>query len=80
MLSGGFADRNNTSRLASVEFCAFGAKLCAQSRCILFVKKPLLFDSSYRARTPRKARMHMTTVMPVKTVKILTSLQPPISK
>ena len=32
-VSGGFADRKHTDRLASVEFCASGAKLCAQSRC-----------------------------------------------
>ena len=43
MLSGGFADRKHTAHLASVEFCPVGAKFCAQTRCILFAKKPLLF-------------------------------------
>ncbi|CAH0538034.1 hypothetical protein [Oscillospiraceae bacterium] len=36
MLSGGFADRKHTAHLASVEFCAEGAKLCVQSRCSPF--------------------------------------------
>lgn len=39
ILSGGFADRKNTARLASVEFCALGAKLCAQSRRNPFLSK-----------------------------------------
>ena len=45
ILSGGFADLKNTARLASVEFCPIGAKLCAQSRRSSFAKKPLLFGS-----------------------------------
>ena len=32
ILSGGSADRKNSYRLASVEFCPHGTKLCAQSR------------------------------------------------
>ena len=43
ILSGGSADRKNTSRLASVSFSRDARKACAQSRRILFDKKPLLF-------------------------------------
>ena len=49
MLSGGSADRKHTYRLASVEFCASGAKLCAQSRRTPFCQKSVSFFDSLKA-------------------------------
>ena len=46
MLSGGSADRKHTLRLASVEFCASGAKLCAQSRRRPFCQESVSFFDS----------------------------------
>ncbi|CAH0542784.1 hypothetical protein [Oscillospiraceae bacterium] len=48
MLSGGFADRKHTYRLASVEFCPYGAKLCAQSRRNPPFKKAPAFLNIFR--------------------------------
>ena len=43
MLSGGSADRKNTSHLASVEILRSAQNLCARSRCSLFQQKAPLF-------------------------------------